>query len=1015
MVHSIRQFFSERLLRLLLLASSAFFLWYEPWLVLLSVGLLFGLRASAYATAVALVVAAVLFARYQLTPTTESWALSAMYLFILTLLLGIINVVVPVALKASMADMRRMVDMGFTRIVLHTGRFSIRRVAAGGRWLSRLYRSSTPWLQTRRVWTTVVLVTTLALFFMPFGWFEGGEGDYGGDSSRLYFLDPLAWLKERTLSAIGTAGYGFEAPLFSMIPFLVGLQTLKVLLGDTPSATLAVVNGLLLSGAFLSTFALIRDLHHEDERNTGSVQSAAYLGGLFFVFSPLLVFSWTRPLFRFHEIALYPLLLWLLLRFVQKKSYASLLGGVVLTGVFALNFGFHAAPSVFAAWPFLGALLFLYAIIHKRLKVFLRGLLVFLALFLGLHAWHLLPQIMAFTNTSSSFYQTTFTEAGKVGRGLNYFEGVRPMVRLTYNLARLPQYFLYTETVNSPELLRLIARYGVALLPIALLFPVILLLALVRSAADTTPTRRSMFLAVSVLFMVSLFFMTANMFGQWGPRFYASLFAIPGFAMFRSFYGVFSFIFLFLYALAMGLGLRYGFLFIRNSVVQIGIVIILAMPLVYGALPLIRGDIVNVAMNDTRGVSVAHRFSPDFMAALKWVKDLRIDAKFLTLPLTQYDSQVIGGESGGAYVGQSPLALLAGKSVFAGFTDFDAEDSVLFTQAFFLDRLKAFDIVTMNRLLSLMNVDFIFYNRSPEAYREAFIGWPYSQDIWSIFPTTADFARFAEHLGYRSVYERGPYVVYHYPDFFLPRLSTPRTIVKRENPHEFKDYLMTKQGYDIRTALYRLQTQDQVVASMPEGIKNPPTIEFRKISQVKYRVRVHGLQESVPLVFSNVFHPGWKLFPVPAFSPRCDGQHDMPTLAEGPGSITEEQLVSACADGSLSAAGPAYISQLFNGTIQNDNLPSGQPWETWGQEPLDGKYHLRVNEYANSWWLDVDHLKGQYPGIIKDSGKGLEAEFVLEFTPQRSFYAGSAISLLTVAGLLGYGGWKLVQFRRRNA
>lgn len=1008
----LRQFMAARALRLFLLAGSAFFAWHTPWLMLLLVGLLFGLRASAYAATIALIVAAGFFARYQLTPATESWSLAATYLFILTLFLNIAAQMIPDTILQRLTHVRRQADLGFAQTLAQTGRFIVRQVSASCRLLARGWRltaQAPPLFQTRRFWTIATLATTLALFFVPFGWFDTGEADYGGDSSRLYFLDPVMWLKTRALFSIDVLGFGFESPVFSMIPWLLFLQMVKIFLFNNTSILLAIFNGLLLATAFLSTYAIIRDLH-DDDPDSSAVQAAAYLGGLFFVLAPLLMFSWMRALFRFHEIALYPLLMWLLLRFVQKRSYASLLFGVFLTGAFALNFGFHAAPSVFAAWPFLGVILLVYAIVHQRLGYFVRGLLVFLALFLALHAFHILPQIMAFTNTNSSFYESVFTSAGKTGRGLNYFEGVRPMVRLVYNLARLPQYFLYTQTVTSQELLHLLTRYALPLLPILLLFPVIMLVALFRSASDPQRPRRSLFLTTSVLFMISLFLMTANMFGEWGPRFYASLFAIPGFAMFRSFYGVFSFIFVFLYALGVGLGLRYCFLHIRNSLVQIGIVGLLVLPLTYPAVPFVRGDVVNVSMNDTRDVSVAHRFSPDFTTTLAWVEQLGLDAKFLTFPLTQYDYHVIAGERGGAYVGPSPLTLWAGKSVFSGLTAFDAPDSALFNQGFFLDRLFAYDVVTINRLLSLMNVDFIFYNRSPDVYRDKFIGWPYSQDIWSLFPESHDFVRFSEHLGYRPVYERGPYVVYQYADFFLPRLSTPRTVVKRGDPNEFKDYIISKEGYDIRTAFYRLPTsQNQVVASIPDEIKNVPAIEFRQFSPIKYRVRIHGLRDSVPLIFSQLWHPGWQLIPVPASSPHCDGQANAP--AEQPGGISAELVNAHCSAGTLSTIGPHYISQPFNGTIQNNNLPAGKLWEAWRRPALDEKYHVRVNEYANSWWLDVDHLRQQYPALIKDSDQGLEAEFVLEFTPQRSFYLGSAISL---AALLGIGGALAYQFIKRK-
>lgn len=923
-------------------------------------------KIIASACAGALLVSAILFFYQKTIEDAETWAKIGLYFLMGTLALTILDFFLPARISNALQHTSQELFAGVKR-AFRTAWKGIRAVVSN---LKHVSLPSLSFVFPPRWWKLIVVATALALFLIPFFWFERGEADYGGDSSRLYFLDPLTYLKQRALFAIGTSDFGFENPMFAMIPFLGLLQLLKILLLNNSWALLAVFNGLLLAGAFLGTYALIRAIHENDTDDLPS-QLAAYLGGLLFVFSPLLTFSWMRALFRFHEIALYPLLTLLLLRFIQKKSYASLFGALMVTAVFALNFGFHASPSLFAAWPFLIVVLFGYAALHKRLAYFLRGLAVFVAFFLLLHAFHILPTIAAFANTASSFYQSTFTVSGKINRGLHYFESNRPTIRLIYNLARTPQYLLYSQTVSSQELLQLISRYAVAPLPFALVFPILITFGLVRSSSDNKTSRRNVFLVTSVLFVISLFLITANLFGQAGPRVYAALFAIPGFAMFRSFSGVFAFIFLFLFALTLGLGLRYCLAYFRSSLVQVGLSLALLVPLVYSAIPFIRGDIVNVAMNDTRDVSLAHRFSPDFIDSLAWVARSPLDAKYLIFPLAHYDYQVIEGEQGGAYVGPSPLALLAGKPVFSSLSSFDVPDSALFNQNFFLNRMLAYDIVTLNRLFSLMNIDFIFLSHSPNVYQEKFTGWPYSQEIFRLFPSSEDFTRWTKHFGYRSIYENGPYAVYQYSDFFLPRFHTPRTIVKRENPDEFKEYLISKEGYDIRTALYRVPaTPNEIISVMPENIPNPPLIEFRKLSPVKYRLRVKDLPSGVPLIFSQLFHPGWKLFPT--------------SLSSDP------------------ATGPKFVSENFNGAIQNDNLPDIRPLSTWRRPAVDERYHLRVNEYANSWWLDPEYLRKNFPAAVSTSPAGkVTAEFIVEFTPQRFFVIGSAISALTFAALCG--------------
>lgn len=127
-------------------------------------------------------------------------------------------------------------------------------------------------------------------------------------------------------------------------------------------------------------------------------------------------------------------------------------------------------------------------------------------------------------------------------------------------------------------------------------------------------------------------------------------------------------------------------------------------------------------------------------------------------------------------------------------------------------------------------------------------------------------------------------------------------------------------------------------------------IEYRKISDTKYRVVLRGASGTVPLVLGEQFDPRWH-----AYIMRTES-----ALLEFDGQPTQ----------------PAQSS----GTVKNDNLPTGHFWETRGVRPV--AQHQEVNGGSNLWKIP-----------LSESGK--DVEVVLEYTPQRSLIVGQLLALLT--------------------
>jgi hypothetical protein len=100
-----------------------------------------------------------------------------------------------------------------------------------------------------------------------------------------------------------------------------------------------------------------------------------------------------------------------------------------------------------------------------------------------------------------------------------------------------------------------------------------------------------------------------------------------------------------------------------------------------------------------------------------------------------------------------------------------------------------------------------------------------------------------------------------------------------------------------------------------------------------------------------------------------------------------------------------FVSKTFQGTIQNNNLPSGEFYETWLSKlvkPIEEKYHIPINGYANSWIIDPARICSEKEFCIRNSDGSYDLEIVLEFWPQRIYYLGLGVSSVTLIGGIGY-------------
>lgn len=618
------------------------------------------------------------------------------------------------------------------------------------------------------------ILISFILFVIPFFWLAPGEMDLGGDSSRLFFYDPLSYLRSHMLYSVIPSGIGGDALSYYAVPYVLLLAALRWFLSTT--IVIGIVNGLKLAGGFVFCYVFVREIIAEDkDRDALSATVASVLAGVFYVFSPILVHSgWDRAILSHVQIFLNPLFAYLLLRYLVTHRTVYMVVFLLLSFVFSFNFSFLSAPGFFAFFPFVVLFLCLYVSVIRRCPLPWKGLLAGALLFLGVQSFQMMPHVLSLLFGKSQ-YTAVFSDVGKYTRGLDYFVAIAPSIKVSVSLLGLAQ--LRDLSIRS------IFHF---------VFPLTVVLAFLFSAKRTLTL-------VALFYLATLFFVSANISGT-GFALYKFMFHVPGFKMFRNFFGQWAMVYVFFYALLLGVAWRTVFSVLNRRIsIVIGIISLLA--LVRSALPLLRGDLVRAFHFESIRVRQVFRMDPLFEKVLTAIRNLPVDGKILSLPLPGPGYQVVAGKDGGAYIGPSFFSYIGGKNDFTGYDGLDP-----FGDAF-LDSIFRKDMQKTERLLSLLNVRYIFYNSDPKVLETGFPGYPYNyvrdflpvtqkeyRDLLETFPLDKeDQIPIGEHYRILPIEER----------VYLPHMYTTTTTTYATYPQSV--IIDGTLGFDERPAVYHMK------------------------------------------------------------------------------------------------------------------------------------------------------------------------------------------------------------------
>lgn len=790
------------------------------------------------------------------------------------------------------------------------------------------------------------ILIAIILFTIPFFWLKPGEMDLGGDSNRLFFYDPFSNLKAFAIYSVVPWAVGEVSSNQYFIPFLLFLTFLKSLV-ISPTILIGIFNGLKLSGSFIFIFLIIKELLRKEEGETMSLNQfmGAIIGAFFYTFSPSVIENMKYALVTHSQVFLNPMVFYFILRYLTTLSLKYLWIGILVTFIFSTNFSLQAPPPLFAFYPIaLGFLLFYnYRILQKSIPW--RGVVFAVSFFLGLHAFDFFPVFTNLFDKGGLLNTRAFESISGENVGLIGFNALLSAGKVSEHIL-LPLSLVYQKFNWSLIVIPLLAFLGFLS---------------IRRKNKTV-------LLVSAFFLITLFLVSANV-THFGVEFYRKLFLIPGFGMFRNFFGQWQWVYTFFYALLVGLTISY--LFSRMKEKYILVITIGAIGLLLFRNGIVfNGDVVNVIHRGTKDLGVIIHMDPHYEQMLEFIKKIPNDGRIIHMPFTDYAYNIVGGANRGVYVGHSMPSFLAGRNDFSGYQNINP-----FSEAY-VRLVKERNYSLIKRMMSLLQIKYVLYNSDEKVSDKYFTGFLYG---YTGTPASGPaLMEFVKNISGKKVYEVGYYSLFEVEKKnYLPHFYTASTTILYENNPTYDiDYSRALSFFpdkhlnkhkDPRIAFLDSEACKKIVSSKicnkdkyNEDIQ-AVQLAYKRINPTKYRLRIKNATKPFLLVFQDQYSEHWKLYP------------SRPALVAN-------KISDSYFDGSINELAPENQVIDFN------------PFETNGFRPLFDNTHIQVNGYANAWYIESHEMSG-----------GKEYELIVEMTSQKIFYFSLGITIVSLFIFLLYG------------
>ena len=781
------------------------------------------------------------------------------------------------------------------------------------------------------------------LFLLPFSWTAQNLYNLGGDDSRLYFYSPIDWLKSISFYSWFAGYFGSHSPQQAYLPLNIFSLALKHLFPFLNLQTM--LYGLILSFSFLVIFLILKELLKTKDRASFY---AAILGGLSYVFSPLIYYSqWTFPLSSLIGIVGYPLIFFLFFKALRKQRIEYLVIGALISLAFSILL-FYVSLSWLAAFLIGISLFYLFYIIFfpEQLKLVIKYSLIYIFFIILINALWLLPESFSFFQQAQLTVTSALSVSGREMGIINVNAVASSMNIFDTLLNLLSRGLIYN--FNWPQ--SRIAGYTYGLAPLSLFLPLIVFLPLLlknkeRKKEDTTILKFWFALAIPTILLAYL--QTVDIW-KVGINFFNLLMRyLPGWTLLRNFYHKVPPSYVFFYSLTLGVSLYIISKSVFKESVKRAVFVIIFLVVILQALPFIRGAINNLPFRLDAENTMNVELPSYYFEALDTIKGLE-EGKVLSLPLTFASWSLCKSKEGnGIYIGFSPILVFTGRNDFNGaFAFFDGEKFIPSLTSIVKEAMQKRDYEFLGKLFGLLNLKYIFYNS--EIYEDKTLEKIRQTYLWGVddFQTKDNIESLIKGISNKRIGKFGPVSIYELSGkYYYPTIYSTNKVFLDE-PKDNLTMLFTGSKLPL--------------------LNQEPQITFNKINPTKYLVKVEEAKEPFWLVFSESFDKLWRLY-------RPSSGIGFQLLASDKIEATYPNLKVKEAK-HLMKFTPEDIKYLF-------------------KKPL-GAQHELVNSYANGWYIEPDKL-----GLNKDF------TLVIYFWPQSLFYLGLGISGLTFLSCIVYLLW----------
>lgn len=319
-----------------------------------------------------------------------------------------------------------------------------------------------------------------------------------------------------------------------------------------------------------------------------------------------------------------------------------------------------------------------------------------------------------------------------------------------------------------------------------------------------------------------------------------------------------------------------------------------------------------------------------------------------------------------------------------------------------------------SKLLAFLNIKYL-------TLRDDII--PASSENYKLF----NFDRLKKQIDQSSIFsstkEFSDTTIYQLKDF-LPIIYTPEKIIYSQGDLARLVDIASSSDFNPRSLIIFSNDPTNPVEltnELNQTGQSLPMVEYRRINPTNYHIVIHNARNAFPLVFNQAYNNGWKLYPSTivkqskekllsqikgdhALTAEAEGRADTSKLVEyidknfistlGTGQ-SRSRMVTTWSDGQQKNISENYninfISESNYGTIQNENLASGQFWQNWNKHEYSAN-HFVANGFSNGWIIKTDDYCSGNNNCQKNSDGSYDLDLSLEFGPQRMFYIGLLIS-----------------------